>query len=505
MVTAASRPTSFSLSGKTSHEPDGHGRPTPRTTPNLSCSYRGRITTESGSKCGPGLVGMTVTEHTALMSARLVSSGAADQFCGACGPIRSARSGSSSQAGCFGADPTSNSAFAAGGGGAGFGWPGRLLLPVLADRGKYVGSLQPVGEVVLDPFVDGSFFPFHFQALGAGVRRCLPPAVAGNPSLPGDQWFAASAALGDSGEQVPRDVAGGGVAGSIGQKGHHPVVGVGAVDRCPATVADDLATMDPASGVALAEKNLSQGGGLPWFAAWGGSADVVELGGRAAQAPSGQQQPRRVPDHFGLLRVELVVGAGPFPVLVPFNCSAVSEGSGRVWFSALGAVLELALHPPGPRLGAFGRSEQVPLPAVVSPSGVARAIAGPATATAESRSRSTGMSLSIGSSSGRRSGRVKDRAVPVLIPGTDRTRRVAWAGTSVIRRFTAGTSRTSSSSWRSARCSAELRGCGAFAAPAEVAVGAPVWVASVAAEVGAGRLVTVVTVVAALNEQLTPR
>jgi len=50
-----------------------------------------------------------------------------------------------------------------------------------------------------------------------------------------------------------------------------------------------------------------------------------------------------------------------------------------------------------------------------------------------------------------------------------------------------------------------LRGCAAFAAPAEVAVGAPVWVASVAAEVGASTMVTVVTVVAALNDQLTPR
>jgi len=51
---------------------------------------------------------MTITEHTALMSARLVSSGAAAQFCAACGPTRSARSGSSSHAGYFGAGPTSD-------------------------------------------------------------------------------------------------------------------------------------------------------------------------------------------------------------------------------------------------------------------------------------------------------------------------------------------------------------------------------------------------------------
>ncbi len=79
------------------------------------------------------------------------------------------------------------------------------------------------------------------------------------------------------------------------------------------------------------------------------------MGGRAAQAPTGQQHPRGRPDHFGFVRVELVVGSGPVPVLVPFNCSAVSEGSERVRLPVLGAAFELALHPPGPRLSAFGR------------------------------------------------------------------------------------------------------------------------------------------------------
>jgi len=309
-----------------------------------------------GIKAGPSLVGMTLTEHTALTSARLVSSGA--------GPVlRCVRADQIGQAGQQQPRRISRRrpdfglgiGVSGGGGGAGCGWPGRLLVPVLADRGEYAGPLQPTGEIVLDPFVDGGFFPFHFEAPDADVRRCLPPAVPGDPSLPDDQWFTAPAALGDSGEQVPRDVAVGGTAGRIGQKGQHLVVGVDAVDRWPAAIADDLATMDPASGVALADQNLSQGGGLPWFAARSGSADVVKVGGRAAQAPTGQQQPRRRPDHFGFVRVEPVVGADPIPVFVPFNCPAISERSERVRLPVLGAAFELALHPQGPRLGAFGR------------------------------------------------------------------------------------------------------------------------------------------------------
>jgi len=149
------------------------------------------------------------------------------------------------------------------------GWPGRLLVPALADRGEYVGPLQPVGEVVLDSFVDGSFFRFTLKHLPQTYADACRPAVPGDPSLPGDQWFAAPAALGDSGEQVLRDVAVGGAAVRVGQKGQHPVVGVGAVER----------------------------------------------------------QPRGRPDHFGFVRIELVVGADPFPVLVPFNCSAISEAN----------------------------------------------------------------------------------------------------------------------------------------------------------------------------------
>ena len=57
---------------------------------------------------------MTVTEHTALISARLVSSGAAAQFRAACGPTRSVRSGSSDQTGYAGADPTPNEVTASG-------------------------------------------------------------------------------------------------------------------------------------------------------------------------------------------------------------------------------------------------------------------------------------------------------------------------------------------------------------------------------------------------------
>jgi hypothetical protein len=58
-----------------------------------------------GIKAGPSLVGMTLTEHTALMTARLVSSGAGPVL-RCVRPTRSARPGSS-HAGYLGAGPTS--------------------------------------------------------------------------------------------------------------------------------------------------------------------------------------------------------------------------------------------------------------------------------------------------------------------------------------------------------------------------------------------------------------
>ncbi len=201
-----------------------------------------------------------------------------------------------------------------------------------------------------------------------------------------------------------------------------------------------------------------------------------------------------------------------------------------MWLPVLGAILELALHPSGPRLGAFGRGKSSAARGRLTFRGC------PGNCWTGDGHGGIALVGKVGDFFGfswiGRSGHIGGDQVQVAAhgdvadrrlilgaplgprqapggigvdPGNRPSRRVAWAGTSVIWRFTAGTSRIAHRRGKSARCSTELRGCAAFAAPAEVAVGAPVWVASVAAEVGASTMVTVVTVVAALNDQLTPR